>query len=106
MEISVIILASFIWLFSGYVTYKIINYSWECTWYESFGSHYRDDKEFYSGADEFVSTIIFSVGGLITLIMLPTMAKTFDSESRYSYKKGLGMIFKYDRVKVEQHYKK
>lgn len=106
MGISVIILASLIWLFSGYVTYKIINYSWEATWYESFGTHYRDDKDFYNSTEEFLSTVLFSLGGVTTLFVVPLSARAFDPDSKYYYKKGLGMIFKYDRVKVEQHYKK
>lgn len=103
---GVFIILSGLWLLAGYVPYKIISYSWEATWYESFGTHYRDYKEFYNSTEEFLSTVLFSLGGLITLVVVPLAVKAFAPDSRYYYKKGLGMVVKYDRVKVEQHYKK
>lgn len=101
MEIFII---TSLWLLAGYIPYKIISYSWEGGWYESFGEHYRDDKSFYNSTEEFLSIVLFSLGGLCTLVIVPLAAKTFSPDSKYYYKKGLGMVFRYNRKKVEQHY--
>lgn len=101
---GIFIILSGLWLLAGYVPYKIISYSWEGTWYESFREHYRDNKNFYKSGEEFLSTALFSLGGLVTLVILPLASKTFEPDSRYHYKKGLGMVFRYDRKKVEQYY--
>ena len=94
-----------LWLLVGYVTHKITRYSWEASWYESFKEHYMDDTRFYNRTEEILATIILTLGGLITLIIQSLVTQAFDKESRYYYKKGLGMVFRYNREKVEQAYK-
>jgi hypothetical protein len=99
-----IFIIGFLWLLVGYTFCKITRYAWEVNWYESFGVHYVDDSEFFNQRQELINIIICSLGGIITAGVIVALTKSYSSESMYYYKKSLGMVFRYNREKVEKHY--
>jgi hypothetical protein len=99
-----IFIIGFLWLLVGYTSCKITKYAWEVNWYESFGIHYVDDSEFFNQKEELIHIIIYSLGGILSAVSIAVFTKPFSPKSMFYYKKSLGMVFRYDRKKVEKHY--
>ena len=96
-----IILFIILWLLIGFLSHAFVENAWRVYWYKKFDEHYIDYKR-YSFREEFIFSFVFSLGGLVSFLVLG-IAEAFHSKSEYYFPNSLWMVF-YNKKKVEKYY--
>jgi hypothetical protein len=89
----------FLWLTIGFLTIRFDMNSYYVYWYRNFNEHFIN-TEYYSFKKEIIFTLIFTLTGFITLILLG-LDSGFHPKSKGYFPNSLWMIF-YNKEKVEK----